>query len=417
MNQISDSVWPPDITKPIGKRPVILGVIAFDGTWNNKYKPKTNEHETIVGHVYDVLEKNDSIKIRYYHPGAGTQPSLIDAAIGFSLKSTARTAAKNILDQVIILRQKQPNADVRLLVTGFSRGAATARHFMNTFEKYWKSGPRTGSNPKFYAILFDTVQAQLIENLDLSVPVDADMFYHYVSQDERRILFKPVLDKPLSDSEGRIVTIPRLGVHSDIRGSYSKGIGLEYTTDIDIELAYMGLLPAQCYVVENDIRSQGKHDSRGLLEKLAGISALDASSDIRNRNPIYVPMAPFSSSDQLEWKKRMIFLRSDNIKCKMEESVALPHFILQRTTDYLREKNILTVRVISGESDKFLGVFKDPNIYFYKGKYLLGFSSTTSTKNYTIKIPSNIIKKIKINDTINLYLLIIESNKGDYKYL
>lgn len=413
-----NKIIPQSIIAPINHQPVIVGVIAFDGTRNNKNKLNKNERETIVGHIYDALEKNDSIKIRHYYTGAGTQsnPFLasLDTIIGYSLKDTSKNAAENVLDQIITLRQKQPNADVRLLVTGFSRGAATARDFMNKFEKYWKSKPRIGNTPKFYAILFDTVPAQLIKNLDLSVPVDADVFYHFVAQDERRIFFRPVLDEPQNDPYGRVHTVLNPGAHSDIGGSYPTGIGLEYTTDTDFILGQMGLLQDKVFKVESDTLFQGKNDSRWWPHLLFDSPASNNSDDITNRKPIIVKTPPLSESDILAWTERRKKLSLEPKLGPEEDKKPLVYLQFSVTQ---KENNNFTPKIIDEDGNCKLfyshlfyniGINHDKD----KGENILTFYIYLVGK-FEFKLPPCVTDKKYLNKEINVKLSSF-NNKNDF---
>ena len=66
-------VWTPTLTKSIDQHPVILGIVLFDGTRNDRTHVPSGERETIEGHLNDEL-CSPTRPICYYYPGAGTQP-------------------------------------------------------------------------------------------------------------------------------------------------------------------------------------------------------------------------------------------------------------------------------------------------------------------------------------------------------
>ncbi len=307
--------WTPILNKTIDQRPVILGTVLFDGTWNDRSHVPREERQTIEGHLYDELH-GLKMPIFHYYPGAGTQPdkfeSLADGAFGYSIKGTAENAVKEVISEITLLRRRQPNADVRLLVSGFSRGAAAARHFMNTLEQRWDALGSVGTPPTFYALIFDTVSTGQRKNLQLQVPVRADIFYHFVSEDERRVFFDLILDDPQNDPDGRVVTIERPGVHSDVGASYNTGIGSAYIAYTNALLSGMGLTPSQCYEIDGDVRSQGKNDSRWLLERAIGIGAPNTPNAYKYRNASLVPISPMSEADRKQWLIRMLTLQIDD---------------------------------------------------------------------------------------------------------
>lgn len=330
--------WTPILTKTIDHRPVILGAILFDGTGNDRLHMSREAHETIEGHLYDELNIL-KMPIFHYCAGAGTEPSkfrsLIDGALGDSVKDTAEKAAKKVISEITTLRERQPNADVRLLVSGFSRGAAAARHFMNIVEQHWDEQGRTGDSPTFYALIFDTVSTGQTNNLLLQVPVRADIFYHFVSEDERRIFFDLILDNPPNDVDGRVITLKWPGVHSDIGASYNTGIGAEYVAYTDALLSGMGLIAPGCYEVAGDVRSEGKNDSRWLLERAIGIGAPNTLNAPKYRNTKLVPISSMPETYRQQWKSRILALQFEgnlsNIVCVKEHHLGMLHFIVKRS--------------------------------------------------------------------------------------
>lgn len=330
--------WTPRLTQSIDGRPVILGAVLFDGTSNDRLNVPHDERETVVAHIYDRLKGNASLSFLDYYPGVGTESqhvkALFDAATGYTLKRGAEQAVDEVIAGIDTARERDPDADVRLLVAGFSRGGAAARHFMNVLELRWRTQGHAGSPPRFYALIFDTVATGQREKLSLQVPVSADLFYHFVSIDERRMYFEPVLDISEDSVSGRVVTIPVPGVHSDVGTSYLAGVGSEYLANIDALLSGMGLLPQQCFHVSGDARAQGKNDSRWMLERLRGIGAPNTKEAPVSRPAFYVHVSPVPSDFWSGWNARMQSLEFNEqfsiLRCTSRSEKWMPEFKVTR---------------------------------------------------------------------------------------
>jgi len=326
--------WAPRLTQPIDGRPVILGAVLFDGTGNDRLNVPRDERETVIAHIYDRLLGNPSLSFLDYYSGVGTEPqrvkALFDAATGYTLKRGVEKAVDKVIAGINAARERDPDVDVRLLVAGFSRGAAAARDFMNVLELRWRAQGHAGTPPRFYALIFDTVATGQREKLSLQVPVSADLFYHFVSLDERRIYFEPVLDISEDAVPDRIVTILVPGVHSDVGTSYPAGVGSEYLANIDALLSGVGLLPQQCFHVSGDARAQGKNDSRWMLERLRGIGAPNTKDTPMSRSAFYVHADPVPSDYWSGWNARMQSLEFNDqiaiLRCTSRSEKWMPEF-------------------------------------------------------------------------------------------
>src|SRR5471032_2126739 len=118
----------------------IIFVMGFDGTNNDREQVPPNETKTVVAQLIDRVEGNrvgkpveypDSPVLKGYLPGPGCADSwwcLLDQATGRSSSATADVA----LSQLRQFIAAHPSVtEVRVVAIGFSRGAATARHFLN----------------------------------------------------------------------------------------------------------------------------------------------------------------------------------------------------------------------------------------------------------------------------------------------
>lgn len=289
----------PLISYQTNKRPVKIYKVAFDGTLNDQSRVPVGERKTIVAQIASHINADE------YYAGAGMQNNdvdILDALTGESCERVAETARGKFFAQAKRWLSDEPNVEIRVFVTGFSRGAATARHFMNLTEEGW--GALFGSEPKstiqdtprFFALLYDTVATGQQDRLRLQLANSVDYLVHFVATDEPRNAFIPTLDvdsvPPLIDAEyigsalkppNRINTIYLPGAHSDVGASYQDGIGDLYLVLTEQFLYMMGLTKTNCWDVRSDPFANGKHDSRGLLDKLFGSPEPNSVVDVERR--------------------------------------------------------------------------------------------------------------------------------------
>lgn len=254
----------------------VLYMVAFDGTLNDKDRVSADERKTVIGEIAATLG------IREYYPGPGMQSEAVDiydAAFGTSTTDIAKRAASSFLSYANDIGKKTPGTEIRVFVTGFSRGGAAARHFMHVVDRAWAASPYQKRTPvRFYAVLYDTVPTGQTSKLHLEVPPSLDYLIHFVATNEPRDYYVPVLDfefYPVSwggeerwTAPQRINTIRLGGAHSDIGASYKKGIGDMYLALTHQLLYKMGLGRSNCWETDENPASAGKHDSRGLIDKV-----------------------------------------------------------------------------------------------------------------------------------------------------
>lgn len=268
----------PLITHPLGKGNVRIYEVGFDGTMNDA-TVDPDDKKTVVGHMRAMARM-------HYYPGPGTQATFLfnwlDGLSGYSSKSIADQAEQAFFDETQDWFEQDPDTEIRVFVTGFSRGAAIARHFMNAVTRDWSTKASVKSAPpKFYALLFDTVATGQEDVLELSLPPSVEYLVHLVALDEPRSLFIPTLDV-----EGdQIIGVPSLGgltrprrinllllpgAHSDIGNAYGRGIGALYR-ELSEQLQFkLGLSIQNCWDSRVDSFLEGKHDSRGLIDRVLG---------------------------------------------------------------------------------------------------------------------------------------------------
>ncbi|MGE8143805.1 phospholipase effector Tle1 domain-containing protein [Pseudomonas frederiksbergensis] len=233
MNQWSSSLSAlengpiPLVIDPLDSRPVFVAV--FDGTWNDR--EDSNIPITVPGMLSRELEasqaKTPGLQVKYYN-GVGTRVSMLrhwwEGATGAGTKERAEQAFVDL--QAFTQRERKlPH----IYAIGFSRGAASARHFLNLTEPML----RTTSIGTFYnrarsfTLLFDTVGTGQIGSLQLGIPPSTSSAVQFVATHERRLSFPvvPLLSSASDRTPGqRIVELTLPAAHSDLGGGYGEGL-------------------------------------------------------------------------------------------------------------------------------------------------------------------------------------------------
>ena len=265
--------------------------VFFDGTSNNKYNTKIGassksselkgsygKDDTNVARLFDLypdkiedFNKTQTVQFPIYVEGVGTLKGKTDNIISVStggewgngrgIKGKVDVAIRDIANRIVELNIKNINS-ISFDVFGFSRGAASARHFCNIMKEiviekqfsnfgyysydrknisneggtlYKELKGKVGEMPKLFNIrylgLFDTVTAVFnpdkgdgsVSNasnptikLDVS-KLNAQQVVHLTAQDEHRKYFS--LNKI---SKGYRFSM--CGSHSDVGGGYHTGI-------------------------------------------------------------------------------------------------------------------------------------------------------------------------------------------------
>jgi|GEM_PF-723610 len=240
-----------------------LFVAAFDGTGNDKYKDPL--HETNVGRIYDQIERGTDNRIRAgYVPGPGTENETLeriyDGATGHTYGPRLEAMYKQFIDQAKTWHDTDPQADIRLAETGFSRGASEAAGFARMVHERGIQDPAgavytrdahhqiTGVHytkepivaPGKIAqaeMLFDPVSTGTPMDYDRRPPPSVISGLLIKSEDEKRAAFKSdQIIRPGETSDGRFLGVTVAGAHSDIGGSYlldglgrrSENLGINY---------------------------------------------------------------------------------------------------------------------------------------------------------------------------------------------
>jgi uncharacterized protein (DUF2235 family) len=228
-------------------------VFSFDGTGNEPDDAEGFKEDESISNVLKLhilmggglVEDKSATKtkkgdpqVTFYYNGIGTRDEgetipLIGSLVSKTkslinmMVAPSRGDARRILRQAASdLADVKPKAEDRLVVFGFSRGAALARKFAAlTLRKY------PALNIAFMGV-FDTVAAmdgihtrgeEISSDVvfeDRTVDNRVDRVVHIVSLDEDRVAFEPTLINRDDKNPKRITEIWFPGVHSDIGGGY-----------------------------------------------------------------------------------------------------------------------------------------------------------------------------------------------------
>ena len=282
-------------------------VANFDGTQNDKDNIPKGEQATLIAKSYEkYCYSTDKGVVSRYYRGVGTTKlpltRMIQSATGLGCISNAEAAHAEFVAQVAIWREENPHVEIHVHATGFSRGAATAMHFLNLVHE--RGGALEGKafmvppqlRPKAIqssTVLLDTVSTGQGDRLNLTLPDSCVAALHLVAEDEQRSLF-PVreiaaaMDQEISigvgatmhghqpDLMGQIhytrvqeLTLP--GVHSDVGGSYIGG-GIMKVSEflMDRFQQSLGLDVTPIRPTVEDIQHCAMHDSRFDIDKIIG---------------------------------------------------------------------------------------------------------------------------------------------------
>ncbi|MCL1532572.1 DUF2235 domain-containing protein [Xanthomonas nasturtii] len=227
-----------------------LFVASFDGTGNDKYKDP--EHITNIGILHDQVQAAKKANNRniggYYVPGVGTQDDAftrnLDGGLGYSYGPRMEKMYLEFINQANDWKKEDPQAEISIVSTGFSRGAVTAAMFTRMVHERGIQNPRDmqiekGPNGEILKLtpthpplvppgrtaqvvgLMDPVATGDMNLRDTRLPPSVVSGLQLTARDERRDLFpaKDIID-PGRTRDGRLLNLVNPGAHSDIGGSY-----------------------------------------------------------------------------------------------------------------------------------------------------------------------------------------------------
>lgn len=238
-----------------------LFVASFDGTGNSKRDPEKLTNIALVdeqfrGYARDAEDRLGFVPIHAgYVAGPGTQggvSGLVDAAYGSSYQARIEDMYLQFVTQARKWLVENPDADIRILATGFSRGAEQAAGFTRLVEARGIQDPTNAvvkrdadgliigevvyPNPPLRApgtvvqaaVLLDPVGTGAPRQNDRRLAESVVSAFQITALDERRNLFQGTLiTDPGQTPDGRFLNVSVAGAHSDIGGGYRRdGLGV-----------------------------------------------------------------------------------------------------------------------------------------------------------------------------------------------
>lgn len=225
-----------------------LFIANFDGTGNDAANDP--EHITSIGIFRQQLEgissRNPHV-FTWYLSGPGTQPHIVprtaDGIFGYTYDSRIEDMYEKFIRQARIWREEDPDAQIRIVATGFSRGAEQAAGFTRVVHERgiqdWQGeknhhhffGPNTVTyrNPPLVApsqipqavLLIDPVGTGRPHDRNRQLPPSVVSGFQLTARDERRDAFSstPIIPMGVS-ADGRFLNVTVSGAHCDLGGSY-----------------------------------------------------------------------------------------------------------------------------------------------------------------------------------------------------
>ena len=233
-----------------------LFVASFDGTRNSKRDPDKLTNVALIDEQIRAQADQSRERLGYtplgrgYVEGPGSQggiSGMVDAAHGGSYKARIEDMYLQFVRQARDWLVENPNADIRILATGFSRGAEQAAGFTRLVEERGIQDPKdatvkrnadgliidevTYPNPPLRdpggvilaAILFDPVGTGAPRQNDRRLAESVVSGFQITALTERRNLFQGtrITDFGITP-DGRFLNVGVAGAHSDIGGGYRR---------------------------------------------------------------------------------------------------------------------------------------------------------------------------------------------------
>ena len=238
-----------------------LFVASFDGTGNSKRDATKFTNVALIDEQFRSYARDAEDRIGYvpihagYVEGPGTQggvSGMVDAVYGGSYEARIEDMYFQFVSQAKVWLDENPGADIRILATGFSRGAEQAAGFTRLVEERGIQNP-TGAifkrdadgliigqvsypNPPLRspgsviqaAALFDPVGTGAPRQNDRRLAESVVSAFQITALDERRNLFQGTRITDFgATSDGRFLNVGVSGAHSDIGGGYQRdGLGI-----------------------------------------------------------------------------------------------------------------------------------------------------------------------------------------------
>lgn len=330
-------------------------IALFDGTGNDVVRDP--QHASNIGLLRNELEafttKNpDTTLAFHYKEGPGTQggmKGLADGAIGGTYNSRIDDMREVFNEQVNDWLADDPNAKIRVVSVGFSRGAEQAAGFsrvvnergVEDIDKPTLKLRAPGSIPQAMA-LYDPVGTGVPSLHDRRPPPSVLCCLQLSAAHEQRQLFPSSVIIPHGvDKDGRFIHFTGAGAHSNIGGSYdANGISSRtYNMTADYLNKVLGEELIAQVPVPADRDLNVIHDSvqhswiyhrvaeRNIIEHRRPIEPVDRKLLAMLARPLQLDVNAYASTEQ-----RVMPARNDPYK--NEAAIALA--TLQNTADSLK---------------------------------------------------------------------------------
>ena len=319
-------------------------IAAFDGTGNDVSKDEATGHMTNVALMRrQILEAypntGDPIRVGYVE-GPGTQDGFIartlDGARGHTYEARLERMYEQLERQTAEWLREDPNAQIRVVSIGFSRGAEQAAGFSRLVDERGIqdiSGIRRTRNEDGDRVveytrpalvepgqvvqavgLFDPVGTGVPRDYDRRLPPSVISGFQITAEDERRNQFKSthIID-PGFQENNHFLNVTVGGAHSNIGGSYTlNGLGVrsnnlmtDYLNSLS-DKPFLQKLPVPTDPAMNVVHRSEEHlfiygtrdfernDGRVRIEEVAPRSVARTGVPVDNKEPRNEAMAqPF----------------------------------------------------------------------------------------------------------------------------
>lgn len=167
----------------------------------------------------------DSPNRSFYYSGIGTYGSALERWLNASFAFENADVAQILTRAMLDFQCHYHSAVEKIVLIGFSRGAALARRFAALINPFV-------ARPMVIEAVMDTVASIGLPNLDPTqrpanevvfeeggrLPLCVDSALHLLALDEQRLAFRPTL----MNHDPRVAEVWLPGVHSDVGGGYRK---------------------------------------------------------------------------------------------------------------------------------------------------------------------------------------------------
>ncbi len=267
----------------------------LDGTGQDVRNPKLGP-STTVGELYDQafeLSKDPQSRIgTHYAAGIGTQQNAVSRALDGMLASTwedgITRSYRELAEQVSTWKATNPDAEIRVVGIGYSRGAVQTAGLLRLIDEYGivpeeglgfghdKNGnisvisrlpPLVLPGQTAQAtLLLDPVATNMPANFDARLPPSVISRVAIMAAHEQRELFPhQAINDPGMTPDGRAINVAAPGGHSNVGGGNRDG-GLEILTG-NAAIDYLNTLRDQPLfekrAVPMDLDTMTLHQARG----------------------------------------------------------------------------------------------------------------------------------------------------------